>query len=110
MNKEEILLKSRKENKDGDEREMGLAKGSGMIVIIAFGVSLLVLSLIEAIFLETEILTDGLGLQLFFAWAVQQLYLLITLKKKHYILTSICSVGVFVLALLRFIDTVASMM
>ena len=110
MDRDEILKKSREENKDGDEREIQLRTTSVMPVIITMGVVGLILMVLENILLDTQLLTNGLYLVIMLVAAVQQWYLLILIKKKYLIFTGFCFTFASVLAVLRLIDTFASMM
>ncbi len=110
MNKDDILKKSREENQNGDEREIQLRKGSVLPAIIALGITGVTLMVLESVFLDTALLTDGLYLLLNIVAAVQQWYLLVLIKKKYLIITGICFTFGSVLGTLRLIDTFISMM
>jgi hypothetical protein len=89
MDKDEILAKSREENKNEDEREKRLRMGSVIPAFIAMGSIGATLMILEMIFLDTELLSCGLRLMLHGCLCVQNWYLWATLRKKYMITLSI---------------------
>ncbi len=109
MDRDDILKKSREENRNGDERELQIRRQAALPVIITMGIIGLILMCLEWIFLDTTLLTDGLYLLFTFVAAVQQWYLLAVLKKKYLIFTGIAFTFVSILAIMNLIDTFISM-
>ena len=110
MKKEEILAKSREENRNEDEREKQLRKKSGLAMFIAMSLTGGILSLAEIIFLETEILLYGIQLMIFVSLGVQNWYFWATGKKKIHLVLGIFWVVLIVSSLCRVIQVFISMM
>ena len=89
MNKEEILAKSREDNKNEDEREKRLRIGSAIPAFIAMGSIGVTLMILEMIFLDTELLSCGVRLMIYGCLCVQNWYLWAVLRRKYLITLSI---------------------
>ncbi len=82
MNREEILNKSRLENKNGDERELQVNAKAGNIAF-RFGVLMCMLMVvIERLLCSTSTISSPLFAVYCFMTAVSELYVGITLKSK----------------------------
>ena len=110
MKKEEILAKSREENRNEDEREKQLRKNAGLAMLIAMSLTGGILSYAEIIFLETEILLYGIQLMIFVSLGVQNWYFWATGKKKIHLVLGIFWVVLIVSSLCRVIQVFISMM
>ena len=109
MNREEILSKSRAENKSEDERERRLRTYASIPTLIALFFSCIVLSVLELLFLDTNIIMESSGLMVAFAGLVQNCYLLIAIKKKFYSITLIIWVVLTILAIKGFTGSFLAM-
>lgn len=109
MNREEILEKSRNENKQEDEREKLLRKGSFIPAIITLCVVTVILGLAEIIFLDTMILGNSFYFLITIMCAVQNWYLLAVLKKKYLVVTSILWTFTTIVSILCLINTFQEM-
>jgi len=110
MDKEEILEKSRTDNKAMDEREKQLRKFSAVPALIAIVVSGFLLMIAEFIFLDTEIILYGLPLMVQSAICVQSWYIGLKLKKKIYLILAILWIPVLCLSCFNTIVMFRSMM
>ena len=110
MNKEDILAQSRKDNKNGDEREKKLRMGSAIPAFFAMGVIGVILMLLELLFLDTVILSRSISLIFTGTAATQQWYLAFTLKKKVWYLIASFWTFSAVLSVLQVIFAFRSMM
>lgn len=100
MNREEILEKSRQENKNGDERERVLSTKAQAYSMVGMAVMLIVLSCIK--FKKGESVYDLLALY-FSSIASSEVFRYCLLKEKKYLYTAICYVLTSVLFMITFI-------
>ena len=111
MKKEEILAKSREENRDEDERERYLRKGSAVAAFVAMGLTGVVLMFAEAFFLETELLLHAVPLMLHMALCLFCWYrVAISKKKAVWIFCGIVWIFNIALSAYRVIETFIEMM
>ena len=111
MKKEEILAKSREENRNEDEREKQLRMGSGIVSFAAMGVVGVILMFAEAIFLETELLLHTVPLMLHVALCLFSWYMVAVSKKKTaWLICGIAWLFNLALSLCRVIETFIAMM
>ena len=110
MNKDEILSKSREENKNEDERERQIRMKASIPAFIGMGVIGLTLMLLEMILLDTVILSRGIYLVFMGTTATQNWYLALTLKKKNYFVSAVCFMLCTVIAILQVIMAFRAMM
>lgn len=107
MNKEEILEKSRLENKEEDERENSIRKNSFIPFIIGFGVISIFFIIFDGIFFEHDFIAISIATTLVFAAAIQMWYLTFTIRKKVWtcLMASLFTLQ-FILEILNFISEV----
>ena len=91
MNREEILEKSRNENKEEDEREKNLRSKAAIPFIIAFGVAYFFFIIFERLVLNTSIIHHVMGTTLFFSVSTEFWFIAIAVKKsKSNFISAIC--------------------
>ncbi|MBE7065603.1 MAG: hypothetical protein E7384_07340 [Ruminococcaceae bacterium] len=81
MNRDEILEKSRKENKDEDEREKNLRSKAAIPFIAAFGIAFFFFVIFERLVLNTSIIHHVLGTTLFFSISAEFWFIAIAIKR-----------------------------
>ena len=110
MNKEEVLAKSREDNKNEDEREKQVRMRASIASFIGMGVVGITLMVLEMFLLDTVILSRCIYLVIIGSLTTQNLYLALTLKKKGYLFAAAGFVFCLILAVLQVITAFQTMM
>ena len=100
MNKEEILEKSRKENRGGDERDRAISAKAKIFGVVGFTIMFFVLSYIKMT--RNERISDLLALYFSF-FAANDMFCYHLLKEKKYLFTAICFIFSSVIFMILFI-------
>ena len=110
MNKEDILAKSREEQKNSDERELQIRGKSAIPAFVGLGVIGVTLMILEAVFLDTTVLSRSIGLIIAGTVATQHWYLAFTLRKKLWFFMAVLFTLKTMLSILQVVDAFQAMM